>query len=88
MVPNRFFSHDGPIVASAENPGVKGPHPIDRFFSFIESIPIIGSEEIRRSVETSPVRTEKDPLIFIEGAEAVRRMAGHLEEPDLEPLAP
>src|SRR5512136_436694 len=64
MVPNRFLSHDGPIVASAENPGVQHFHPIDRFLSLIESIPIIGSKEVGRGIKTCPIRAEKNAFFF------------------------
>src|SRR4030042_349617 len=83
MVPNRFFSHDGPVVASAENPGVHRLHPIDRFFSLIESIPIIRSKEVGRGIKTCPVRTEKNAFFFQKAAEQIRRMSRGLDKFDL-----
>ena len=68
-------------MAPAQDSGIDGFHLIQGFFCLIETVPVIGPEEIRRRVETRRISAEKSLFFFQVSTEAVRGVAGRLDKP-------
>src|SRR4030042_5802700 len=68
-------------MASAQDLGIDGFHLIQGFFCVIETVPVIGPEEIRRRVKTCCISAEKRLFFFKISTKAVRGVAGRLDKP-------
>lgn len=63
-------------MAPAQGSGIDGFHLIQGFFCLIETVPVIGPEEIRRRVETRCISAEKSLFFFQISTEAAGAWPG------------